>query len=793
MSYLFFKLAFRNILRNRMHSVINIIGFSMGIATMLYIFLFVKSETSFDNFYPDGNRIYRVTETSDSKGDHSVSGLTRYPEAQAIANTIPGVEDFCRVSNGSKVKCYKDKDLYRIDILRFADDNFFRFFSFRLLSGDPLTALNSAEKIVLSASRARLIFGNTNPIGKNIVWNQKLLTVSGISEDPPKNTHLQFDAIVSIKYIEQDKKNFWLGWGGGMEFLSYLKLTPGVSHAQIEAGLPALFYENINKQTEAVGFKLSGALQNISEIHLSKGKTDYDCPDNRNKKDLMEVAGIGLLILILAMVNYISLYVAQKSEKTKDISLLIVHGAGRWHLIVQAYIEVLIISVVSSFSGIYLFSLYSPVLNGFLNTSVTMNGNVLATISYLGVLVLVLSLIVTLLSNQKIIQFRIAETFNNGILAGRKRTMTNNILVTFQFTIVVFLIISVLVINKQNRFVLNHETGFAKENILSLFPGKEFKNNELAGFKLEMHTIPEIRNVSLSSEGVGTGLTMNGYNITGQTETILLNVIYTDSEFLDCFGVKLISGRNFKEQTTQDNFSILVNQKLVKHAGWKDPLNQTIQRNGLMTVIGTVNDFNFASLKSEIAPLIIMCNPAYDGWGYNCINLRYQTGDVQSLIKKISGVWERDYPGVPYDISFLDDQLKGNYTLLNAQRKIITFFSFLSIIIACIGLFGMASFTARRRTKEISIRRINGANITEVIVMLNQDLLKWVILSFVLSVLPAVFFMKKWLQGYAFKTELSWWTFALAGLLTLVIALLTVSWQSWRAATRNPAETIRYE
>ena len=793
MNLLFFKLAFRNILRNKLYSLINIIGLSIGIATILFIFLFIRNETSFDNFHPDGKRLFRIIETSNSKNDHRVAGLTGYPNAAEIAASIPGIDGFCRASEVSEVKCFRKDQIYKIDHFRYVDDNFFSFFRFRLIAGEPTSILNSAEKIVLSHRMAVHIFGKDNPLGQNLTINQKVFTISGISEDIPDNTHLKFDALVSIKYVENDKENFWLGWAGGLRFLSYLKLTPGVSPEQIEAGLPALLYEKINKRNEGSGTIYSDNLQNIHDIHISTGKITYDCPDNRSKSSIMIVTGIGLIILGLALVNYISLYIVQKSEKIKGLILLTIHGAGLWQISVQSFIEVMIMSIISSISGIYLLTLLISFLNDFLDISITLSQNLIPSLLFLIVIVLTISLIITMFSKQNISQINITE-----IIKGRNQTEKGNnvmsiYLVIFQFIIVILFIVSILFMNKQNKYVNNVEYGFTKENILSIFPDKEFKHNELSGLRHQLLEIAGISNVSLTSESVGKGLTMNGYKITGETEMTLLNVIYADAMFLDCFGIKLISGRNFKEETQQDLNSILVNQKLVQRAGWKDPINQTIDRNGLMTVVGTVEDFNFAPLYSQIKPLIIMCNPAYDGWGYNCVNIRYQTTDIRALSEKIRQLWEKDYPGITYKISFLKDQLTENYKSLVDQQRIVSFFSIMSILIASMGLFGLTSFLAQRRTKEIGIRRINGAKVSEMIIMLNASFLNWIIWAVVIAIPLSWYIMHKWLQQFAYKIELSWWIFCSACLLVLCIAFLTVSWQSLRAATRNPVEALRYE
>jgi putative ABC transport system permease protein len=687
------------------------------------------------------------------------------------------------------VKIFSEDQIHKINILRFADDKFFTFFRFNLVEGDPRNALNSSDKIVLSKKMAEKIFGRSDPLGATLIYNQKPFTVSGVAENSPSNTHLNFDAVISIRYIEQDKENNYLGWDGGTTFLSYLKLAPGIRPSQIEAGLPDLLYENINKKIEEYGAKVSASLENIREVHLSTKVND-----SRSKSSIMIVTGIGLLILLLAVVNYISLFIAQKADKIKDLSLLTIHGADRWQLIAQEYAEVFSISLISSISGVYLFSLFTQSLNNFLNTSVSINGNIFPSIVFLLILIILLSLVITLISTSGVFQFNTSNIFRISILPGKRNIIISNILVTFQFTIVVVLMISLGVIYRQNKYVLNNEKGFVKENIVTLIPDNEFKNNELFLLKEKLKMISEIESVSLTSQRVGTGLTMNGYQITGEKENTLLNVIYTDADFLNCFGVKLASGRNFKEFTSQDDYSIIVNRKLVQRAAWEDPINQTIKRmDKLLTVIGTVEDFNFASLQSEIAPLIIMCNPKFDGWGYNNVNIKYKTTDIQTLIKKISGEWESNFPGITYEISFLDDQLEGNYRSLLSQQKMVAFFSVLSIIIACMGLFGITSLMARRRTKEIGIRKINGAKVPEVILMLNKDFLKWVIISMVISVPLAWYFMKKWLLNFAYKTELHAWIFALACILVLLVALLTVSWQSWRAATRNPVDALRYE
>lgn len=792
MNTTFFKLAIRSILKNRLNSIINIVGFSIGIAACLFIFLFVKHETSFDNFYPDGDRLYRLVGSFTSKDNTSIYGFTWFPSAPDIKIEIPGIEAYCRVTDQNVAKCYSGSNLYEIEKFRFADENFFPFFHLKLISGNPETILNSDDKLVLTEQTALKIFGSIDVIGKEIMFQHQLFTVSGIASNPPENTHLDFDALASVKYIEKSD-NYWKGWGGGITFLSYLQLAGNVSPQQIEKELPGLLYRKVNEKWKESGFSISIALQNISKVHLSDGTIQYDCSSNRNMKSIYIIASICLLILLLAIVNYIILYTAQKVTKSKDIQILKIHGAGKYGLMAQTYLEVLIVSAFSSILGFIMIAWSLPFLNPHLQTNVVVGRNVGSAFGFTTLLILILSAVVTFFSTRKITLLKLVDALKDKTSTRGSGSIKNNLLVSFQFTIVILLLISGFIISRQNSFLLNQELGFNKDNILFIESDEEFLHQELSGFKQDLQRLVTIRSVSLSSQPVGKGLTQNGYLIEGQQESSLINVVYTDADFLDCFGVHLIEGRNFSPNTSLDKDAILINQQMIKKTGWDVPLNKTIERNGKLKVIGVVNDFNFASLENAVQPLLIMSNPAWDGWGYSTVNIRFKTNNIQGLISQINQLWKDRYPEIPCKVSFLDDALASNYNSVKSQQRIINFFSILSSFIAGIGLFGMAVFTTKQRIKEIGIRKVNGATISEVMTMLNRDFVKWVAIAFVIATPIAWYIMSRWLENFAYKTSLSWWIFALAGLLALGIAMITVSFQSWKAATRNPVEALRYE
>jgi putative ABC transport system permease protein len=792
MNFLFFKLAFRNILRNRFNSIINIVGFSTGLAASLFIFIFIKFETGFDNFHVHGDRLYRVVGAYHTTNNVTTTGYTWYPTAPDIKNEIPGVEDFCRVSESSAVKCHFGEYVHKIDKFCFVDENFFHFFNFQLVAGNPKTVLSSADKIVLTREKARQIFGKTDPLGQSLIYNHKLFTVAGIASDPPANTHLSFDALASIKYVEQSNE-YWKEWGGGITFLSYLLLYEKVDPLQIESALPALLYKKVNRQSEGRGFKLTATLQNIKDVHLTTGPNHFDCSTNRDKKSIYTIASIFLLILLLAIVNYVILSFGQKISKTKDIGILKVHGVRKYGLMVQAYTEVLIIATVASVLGILLLSTGIPFLNKYLYTSVVIWDNIFPALVFLILVILLLSFIVTFFSTRRIVALKSIDSLKNIPNMGSSNDNRGNLLISFQFAVVIFLLISGFVINRQYKFFLNKELGFTKENIITLISDEGFYKNELSGFKQDLQRLPEIRSVSLSSQVVGADLTMNGYVIGNENGMSLIKALYTDADFLKCFDIPLMAGRNFYDNSSLDKNAILINRQLVKRAGWDNPLEQEVKRNGKLKVIGVTENFNFASLKNVVKPMVIMCNPGWDGWGYSVVNIRYRTSDIQRLTGQINKLWKARFPETPCEISFLDTLLKSNYESLKAQQRIINFFSFLGLLVAIIGLFGFTVFIVRRRIKEIGIRKVNGARIFEVMAMLNKDFTKGVTIAFVIACPIAWYAMNKWLQNFAYKTELSWWIFAAAGALAMAVALLTVSWQSWRAASKNPVEALRYE
>jgi putative ABC transport system permease protein len=775
-----------------MNSLINLVGFSIGIAACLFVFLFMVYEHNFDNFYPNQERLYRLVGISKTTDQQSVSAFQWMPVVADMKADMAGIENFCRVTEVTPAKVYLEDKSYQVRNMRYADENFFSFFNFKLLVGNTATALNEADKIVLTEKEAQRLFGTIDVVGRNLTYQHQLLTVSAIAANPPSNTHLTFDAIISNHNIEQNK-DIWKNWGGGITFLSYLELAPGISAKQLEQSFPDFFNRKINNNWAESGWHFSAYLQRIEDVHLSDGSITNDSYSTRSRSGIYVVGSVSLLILLLAMVNYIILYTSQKLVAQKDIAILRIHGAQKRIVFLQTYLEVIIVAFFSTALSVLLLQLALPFLNDQLNTQVSIFAQPALVFCFLSVVLFVVSAFVTFFSTRKLLFTHFIDLAKDGLRIRYPKVPEGKLLLSFQFVVVIVLLICVITIVRQNRLLQNKELGFEKENILVVEAEEEFLNNELDGFKQDLLQLAGVKYVSLSSQTVGAGLTMNGYQIEGEEVRTMLKVLYTDADFLKCFDVQLISGRNFSPNPTRDRNAVLINEKLAQRAGWKQPLDKTLNRNGDLHVVGVVDDFNFESLQNQIRPMLIMVNPAWDGWGYSTVNIRFQTTDIQNLISQVEHLWKDRFSGTPFQVSFLDDRLASNYRSFQAQQKLIGFFSFLAIIISAIGLFGVTVFATRLKTKEIGIRKVNGAKILEVMILLNKDFIRWVIIAFVIAIPIAWYAMHRWLENFAYKTELSWWIFALAGLLALGIALLTVSWQSWKAATKNPVEALRYE
>jgi len=788
---LYIKLGVRHLIKNKIFSAINIIGLSIGMAASIYVLIFVNHETNFDNFHPNKEQIHRITLNLESKDRNTSSGFCNAPIAPGLNDEIAGIISNCRVTIRNEEKLIFDNKLSKIENFAYADENFFDFFGFKLISGSIENVLKDPGNLVLTQSESRRIFGNRDPIGQIVqTSSNRMLTVTGIAEDPPSNTHLNFNAIVSFKSLET-YDGIYLGWDGGWTFLSYLLLEENVNPDIIVQQFPGFLEEKINKRYRMAGWEMSLDLQNIREVHLTSN-LDNDSYGNRDKKYLLLISSIAMVILLLAIINYINLASALTSGRLKEIGIRKIVGAVKSRIINQVITESIVISFFACILGvIFVLSFYKD-----LNQLTGANFNI---INYIGLTILLslgIFFITGLISGLSPAVILANQNILSGLsekIMGVKKQFVRNILVVFQFIAAIFLIVSFFVVNKQTNYVINSDLGFDKENLVHLSSDTDFSYQEARRVKEEILKLPEVNNVCMTSEMLGRGFTGNGYKLEEMEGIQIIRIIYTDPDFLDVFGLEINKGRNFWNDFQTDQNSFIINQALADFAAWTDPVGKRINRSIDYEVIGVVNDFHFSSMQNEIQPLIISMNPESDGWNYSHLNIKYSTNDIQSLISKLEKIWETHMPDHIFNFQYMDDYLAANYEDLKQSQKLIIIFCFLALIIASIGLFGMSAFIARSRGKEIGVRKVNGANISDVVIMLNINMVKWIMLAFVIACPISIYAMNKWLENFAYKTNLSWWIFALSGLIAILLAILTVSWEALKAATKSPVDTFKYE
>jgi putative ABC transport system permease protein len=785
------RLALRHLYRHRSFTFINLVGLSLGLAAFIYVLILVSHEIQFDNFYPDSKRIYRVTNTLVNGDKRMSSGFCNAPAGPTLTAEIPGIEASCRVSGENQQKILLGSDLFTTSRFRFADTNFFSFFGFKLIQGSVDRVLNQPGSLVLTRSEATRMFAAKNPMGQVVKTPEGLeFVVTGVAEDPPANTHLVFDAVASYVTLE-NRPGIYLEWDGGWTFLTYLRLSPVIDPVELAKKFPSFLEEKINKKYRSAGWELSLDLQPIRDVHLNS-HLDYDCPTNRSKTNILIISTIAFLILLLAIINYINLSTAIAFTRVKETGMRKIMGSAGSQIRTQLIAESVVLALLAGIISIVLLISFYPMLNQFTRSEFSLKDD--------PGLVAVIFLLATFLTG-------FIAGFGPAWLLGRQKAMAGiqntimgkrgqyfrNGLVSFQFFAAVVLIGTLILMQKQNRFVNSMDLGFEKHSTGSLNVSKGFKLQDAGRVIDELKKIPEIIEVSVSSEMPGAGVTGNGYSLEGKENIEIIRTIYTDEHFLNCFGIKIKKGRNFMGTTGSDASGFIVNQALVDFAGWTDPIGKKIRRNQSFEVIGVVDDFHFSSLYEPVTPLIISVNPRNDSWDYYFVNLRFNTGDISGLLNKVKAVWETTMPDQLFEFQFFEDYIAASYQSLGQNQKMISLFSLLAVLIAAIGLFGLSAFITVSRRKEIGVRKVNGATSAQIMVLLNYRMVRWVLVGFIIACPVAIYIMGRWLQSFAYKTAISWWILAAAGILVVLIAIFTVSWESFRAARRNPVETLRYE
>ena len=785
----YLKVALRHIRRRKVYSFINIVGLSVGLACFMLIGLWVKDELSFDRFHEDRDRIFRVLNRMEDGG---ASYSITYALGPALKAQYAEVEDTCRVWPwfGSLLR-HGDRSFMEFNIA-LADPSFFEMFSFPLLRGDPATALQDRLSIVLSEETAHKYFGDEDPMGKviHLASEMKDLKVTGIMADVPLNSHLQFDMVSRIEFLGEDRLARWNEWSGP----NYVLLRPGVSAADFEARISGIYKANIAEDATYVP-----VLQPLTQAYLyDYARSLSGTPTKIRRLTLFSV--IAAFILFMACINFTNLATAQSAKRAREVGMRKVIGALRRQVMRQFLGEAVLIAFLSLLVALFLVELALPSFNQFTGKSMALlSGTSVSLVLMLVLITFGTGLLAGSYPALFLSAFMPSQTLKDRSPSGSRGAAVRKGLIVVQFSISVCLIICTLVVASQLRFIQSRDLGLEKDHVLY------FWNNPLLmpkfdDFRSRLLNLPGVQNVTAAAQlpnQIGENISMDWE---GNPSDEMMSVDYTvvDFDFFETFDIPLIQGRGFARQFPTDRRSAcVINETAARRMGLEDPVGASLylahpawkEEFRKVRVIGVVKDFHSRSLHTAIRPFVFRM---YKPWT-NLAFVRIEEPQPRAALARIEAAYEEAAPGFPFDFEFLSEVVNRQYISEQGLASLFRVFSLLSIFIACLGLFGLASFTTEQKTKEIGIRKVLGASVAGIVRLTARDFIRWILLANVVAWPLAYTGMYLWLQEFAYRVKIGVMWFVIAGGLTLLIALLTVSYHALRAALSNPIDSLRYE
>jgi len=792
----YLKIALRNVRKHKGYSSINIAGLSMGLAVCILIFLWVQDELSFDRFHENADRIYRVVkDVKQSNGDIKKDAVTPWPLGAALVEDFPEIKKHARFRNLSRrLITYEsetgDRSFYE-DGVCVADPSFLDIFSFPLMKGDPSTALTKPNTVVITEEIAEKYFGNENPMGKILTGNNRIdYVVNGIIK-VPRNSHIRFDFLLPFEW--RLRNTDWNGNWGINDFHTFILLEENVPVDDLEEKI----YPYLLGQFPETAIRYR--LQALTDMYL---RSDYNYDLYGASKDtsfyIYAFSIIAVFILFIACINFINLTIARSSTRAREAGIRKVVGASRKDVMAQFFGESVFLTIISFIFALTLILLLLPLFNNLTGKALTLNP---FANGVQGLCMLLIAILTGILAGiyPAVIQssFQPVNIIKGNVIfgGGKAKGAIRKALVVLQFTCSIALIIGTLIINKQLIYMQNKNLGYSKDHII-YFTRRGEINEKYESFKEELLKNPDVFSVTTSSDiPTYTHHSTLGFEWEGMNPGANQISIYqfsVDPDYIKTFNMKLVEGSNFSKLmgTDKKGAAYILNEAAVKTMDLTGPIGKWFRFWGDKgTIIGIVEDYHFKSLHSEVEPLVLRIDHDWD-W-YVFVNIRSE--NILRTLNTIKAVYQRFNPQYPFEYNFLDEQLDRLYDSDHQTFQIFQYFTVIAIIISCLGLFGIAAYTAHRRTKEIGIRKVVGATIPDITLMLSKEFLFLVVAANIVAWPLAYFAMHRWLQNFAYRASLSVWIFILSGLLALAIALLTVSFQSIKAATANPVDSLRYE
>ena len=795
------KTSFRSLLKNKAFTIINILGLSLGLVAFLLILFYVSDEVSYDRYNVNADRIYRINSDIKYGGSTSLFAITPPPLANALETSFPEVEKATQLLQASNVQFKKGSQIFPESKSVYAKSSLFDVFTLSMVSGKSKDALSEPNTIVISERAAKKYFASTDVVGRYLMLasENKNYRITGVIKNMPQQSHFNFDYFLSLSSVPKPDT----GWGN-FSINTYVLLKKGTDINLFQKKINQLIHKHFGEQNyaklEKGGNYIRLNVMPVIDIHLRSNR-QFELGTNSSITYIYIFSVIALFVLLIACINFMNLSTARSANRAREVGIRKVLGASRKYLIGQFLAESILITLFASILAVLAAWALLPFFNQLSGKELSLSFNIVA---WLVPILLTIVLIVGVLAGAYpafyLSSFQPISVLKGKIASGFKRSFFRNFLVVFQFSISIFLIVGTLVIYNQLHYIQTKDLGFNRNQVLVVKNVQVLENAKI--FKQEVKQLSGVDNATLSGF-LPTGASRGPNNVFKDRSTTAKGALYTevwpvDADYLNTMGMKIAEGRNFSPAFISDSSAMVINETAALRLGYgSDAIGKKLyfpqNEKGKVVIkeyriIGVLKDFNFSSLRDNITPVVMMLN---DDNG--ALSVRVHAKDMKPFVAKIQQVWHKFSPNQQLEYSFMDQDFDTAYKAENRTGGLFITFTVLAIVIACLGLFSLAAYAAEQRTKEIGIRKVLGASARAITIMLSKDFIKLVAISIIIAAPLAWFAMNKWLQGFAYRQNIQWWVLAAAALVSVIIAFITISFQSIKAALANPVESLRSE
>jgi putative ABC transport system permease protein len=789
----YLKTAFRSLKKNISFTVINILGLALGLSICLLIVFYVIDELSYDRYNTKFDRIFRVNSDMTFSGTTTNLAIAAPPVAAALVRGLPEIDKSVRITPSTDCRFKKGDENVQENRVAYSDPTLFDIFTLPMIEGDPKTALKEPNSVVINESTAKKYFSNTAVVGQTLllVNENKSYKITGVIRDMPRQSHFNFDFILSLSSLPSANDNNWLSMG----FNTYVLLKPGTDYKKVQTKIPAFF----KQQLKNIGFDYDEFakggnnygihLMPLIDIHL-KSNRFREIEANSSMEYVYIFSAIAILILLMACINFMNLSTAHSANRAREVGVRKVLGSALKHLIAQFLSESIMITFTATIIAALAAWALLPLFNNISGKDMSIT---LKTIIWFFPTLIVIIIVVGILAGWYpaffLSAFQPIKVLRGKLAAGFKGSILRSILVVLQFSISIFLIVGTLVIYNQLRYIQNKDLGFNRSHVLIIKNTSALENPRI--LKQEIKQMTGVSNATLSNF-LPTGTLRWPRTVSPSLGNSIQAEFWTiDEDYIPVMGMQVTRGRNFSSQLLTDSSSMLVNETAAKMMGLnKDPINQIVRLDSQQySIVGVIKDFIFNSLRYNITPVVLVLG---SDWRAS-LSIRLQSDNIKGLLSQIENKWDALSPHQRFEFSFMDKDFDALYQSEQRMGEVFAIFSVLAILIACLGLFGLTVFSAEQRIREIGIRKVLGANVPSLVMMLSKDFLKWIAISLVIALPAGWLIMQKWLQDFAYRQGIQWWVFVIASGGTVLIAFITISMQSIKAATISPVKSLKNE